>query len=150
MNEKIKIIIKNTKKIKNYIFAILLALPLFTVFSNSNSLVYPAHTAKMFYFYLVSVIIFTIFALYSIFKKEPIKINITKIDIALLSYYFYSFIRILFTPNTKIYNDDFIIFTFLIILYFLWKNVFSKNSKNENNCHNFNSINNDNRNGFSL
>jgi len=133
MNEKIKIITKNTKKIKNYIFAILLALPLFTVFSNSNSLVYPAHTAKMFYFYLVSVIIFTIFALYSIFKKEPIKINITKIDIALLSYYFYSFIRIFFTSNTKIYNDNFIIFTFLIILYFLWKNIFGKNSQDENN-----------------
>jgi len=133
MNEKIKIITKNTKKIKNYIFAILLALPLFTVFSNSNSLVYPAHTAKMFYFYLVSVIIFIIFALYSIFKKEPIKINITKIDIALLSYYFYSFIRIFFTSNTKIYNDNFIIFTFLIILYFLWKNIFGKNSQDENN-----------------
>ena len=96
-------------------------------------MVYPAHNAKMFYFYLVSVIIFTAFSLYSIFKKEPIKIGFTKIDIALLAYYFYSFIRLLFTPNTKIYNDDFIVFSFLVILYFLWKNIFSKNSQDEDN-----------------
>ncbi|MCD6440345.1 MAG: O-antigen ligase family protein [Candidatus Marinimicrobia bacterium] len=115
---------------KYYSLAVLCSLPIFTVYLWSDQLVNGRYTAKTFYFYFCSAIVFIVLSVIALFKKSRVRIKITKLDLALLIYYFYNFIRILFTPDKPVYNTRFICYTLLIGLYFIWKYLFEIQSEN--------------------
>ncbi len=108
------------QKYFHYSLFIILTAPLFTVFIWSDNLVNGRYTTKTFYFYLVSVIIFSIIGI-SLFSKKSIKIKLNKLDIAILVFYLYSVVRMLFTQNTPVNNTRFLTHTLLLGFYFLWK-----------------------------
>ncbi|MCF7740235.1 MAG: O-antigen ligase family protein [Candidatus Marinimicrobia bacterium] len=108
------------QKYFHYSLFIILTAPLFTVFIWSDKLVNGRYTTKAFYFYLVSVIVFSMIGI-SLFAKQSIKIKLNKLDIAILIFYLYSVVRMLFTPNTPVNNTRFLNHTILLGFYFLWK-----------------------------
>jgi O-antigen ligase len=115
---------------KYYGLAVLCSLPIFTVYIWSDQLVNGRYTAKTFYFYFCAALIFIVLSVIALFKKSPVRIKITKLDLALLIYYFYNFIRILFSPDKPVYNTHFICYSLLIGLYFIWKYLFEIRSEN--------------------
>ncbi len=58
-------------------------------------------------------------------NKKPLRIALTKIDIALLIFCLYGFIRMVLTPNTPLLNTRFLTLAMLLGLYFFWKYLFS-------------------------
>jgi len=114
---------------RNHFFAVLLALPFFTVYIWSDQLVDGRYTAKTFYFYLISAIVFAGIALVLLFRKRPLQISFSKLDALIFIFYFYSFIRMLLTPNTTLNNTRFIIHSLLLGLYFAWKTMLASSGK---------------------
>ena len=108
------------RKYLNYSLAVLLTVPIFTVFVWSDKLVNGRYTTKTFYFYLVSVIVFSIIGI-SLFTKKSIKIKLSKLDIAILVFYLYSIDIMIFTLNTPINCTGFLIYTLLLGIYCLFK-----------------------------
>ncbi len=119
------------KKYTNFILVLLLCLIFGVVFIRNDELV-NSFAAKMFYFYFISIIVFFAVSFNLIFLKKDIKISLNKLDFLILLYYGYNFIRLIFTEHVPIYNDKFIILTFLIGYYFLFK-IFFINSKLDKN-----------------
>ena len=104
-----------------------------TAFMVSFDLADGTFTAKTFYFYLICVAIAISLSIYFISNKEEIKFSLNKLDFALLIFYGYSLIRLLFTEQVPLYNARIISFTFLIILYFIFKKIFFNHSKEKPN-----------------
>lgn len=102
-----------------------------TAFIVSSYLVDGTFTAKTFYFYLICVSIIILLVVYLITNKTEIKFSLNKLDFALLSFYSYSLIRLLFTEQVPLYNARIISFTFLIILYFIFKQIFCNSKENK-------------------
>ena len=117
---------KRTTKI---LFIVFLCSVFATAFMVSSDLVDGIFTTKTFYFYLVFISIIVSFVIYLISSKPEIKFTLNKLDIALLIFYGYSFIRLIFTEQIPLYNARIVTFTFLIILYFIFKQIFFKHSK---------------------
>lgn len=111
--------------ILNYIFVIIAFSPLFTVYIFSENLVNGRYTAKTFYFYFVTLVIFSIVAIYFLFNKKTLKIQLSKLDLAILAFCFYGFVRMIFTPNLPFLNTRFLTHSMLLGLYFLWKYLFT-------------------------
>jgi O-antigen ligase len=121
------------KKVINILLIMLLGAVFATAFMVSADLVDGTFTAKTFYFYLVCVAIFISLAVYLITNKTEIIFSLNKLDFVLLLFYGYSLIRLLFTEQVPLYNARIISFTFLIILYFIFKQIFFKRSKEKPN-----------------
>ncbi len=109
----------------NQVLKYLITLALCALFANafivSDNLVDGVWTAKTFYFYGVSLIVFAFGVIKLLFNKLEYKLSLTSVDIALLLFYVYSVLRLLFTEYVPTYNARIIIFTFLIIYYFVFK-----------------------------
>jgi hypothetical protein len=78
-------------------------------------------TAKLFYFYLISIIITFMGSIVIVLQKTELKISLNILDILLIVFWLYNLIRLIFTPFTPLLNDRFITFTILIGLYIAWK-----------------------------
>ncbi|MDD5607973.1 MAG: O-antigen ligase family protein [Ignavibacterium sp.] len=117
---------KNSYK---YIFGVLLSLPFVTVFVTSKELYNGIITAKMFYFYAVTVLILFSVSIYLLIKKDSIRISFNVIDLLILIYLSYNFLRLLTTKYSSLQDDYFISFVLLTVLYFLWKYFLTFNNK---------------------
>lgn len=98
---------KNSYK---YIFGVLLSLPFVTVFVTSKELYNGIITAKMFYFYAVTVLILFSVSIYLLIKKDSIRISFNVIDLLILIYLSYNFLRLLTTKYSSLQDDYFISF----------------------------------------
>ena len=116
------------------LIAILLSFLFLSVFVRSDIIYDGLQTTRYFYFFITSSLIIALISIISIFsyiKKAPLKIelefNLT--DILVVSFLFYSFIRLLYSDYQSWDNEQFITFFFLVILYFIWKYVFNEGFK---------------------
>jgi len=80
-------------------------------------------TAKTFYFYAVASFIIIIYGIYLLFGKNALKIELNRLDIFLLLFIAYCFIRLLFTPYSSVDDTYFIWLIILTALYFILKKV---------------------------
>ena len=112
------------------IFAVLLSFVFFTVFINKNDLV-DSLTGKTLYFYFISTIVFAFVILKLLAEKRELTISLNKLDVLILVYYSYNFVRLIFTEYVPINNEKFINLTLLIGYYFLFKTLIrNKEEKN--------------------
>lgn len=116
-----------------YIFGVVLSLPFITVFITSRELYDGIITAKMFYFYAVTVIILFSVSIYLLTKKDAIRVSFNVIDLLILIYLSYNFLRLLTTKYSSLQDDYFISFILLTVLYFLWKYFLTFNNKEDFN-----------------
>ncbi|MFZ2323362.1 MAG: O-antigen ligase family protein [Ignavibacteriaceae bacterium] len=121
-------------KIVKVLLTLAICLLFGTVFIVSPELVNGFYTGKTYYFYTVSILIIILLMIYFILnKKVSFNFLVNKIDIILLFLLLYSFTRLLFTEGIPIYNDRIISYILLIIIYFLFKQIFSnQNSETPN------------------
>jgi O-antigen ligase len=110
--------LKNSYK---YIFGILLSLPLITAFITSRELYDGIITAKMFYFCAVAFLILFILSIYLLLKKDAIRVSYNVLDLLIIIYLIYNFLRLLTTEYSSFKDDYFISFIILTVIYFLWK-----------------------------
>ncbi|WP_168026817.1 O-antigen ligase family protein [Ignavibacterium album] len=87
----------------------------------SNELYNGLMIAKMFYFYAVTALLLLSIAFYLVFKKKSITITLSLLDILILIYLAYNFLRLLTTNYSSFQDDYFIWLVLLTVLYFLWK-----------------------------
>lgn len=98
-----------------------MSLPFLTVFMTSRELYNGILTAKMFYFYAVNTLLLLSIAFYLVFKKKSITITLSLLDILILIFLAYNFLRLLTTDYSAIQDDYFVWLVLLTILYFVWK-----------------------------
>jgi O-antigen ligase len=98
-----------------------MSLPFITVFMTSGELYNGILTAKMFYFYAVTVLLLLSIAFWLVFKKKSITITLSLLDILILLYLGYNFLRLLTTDYSSLQDYYFIWLVLLTALYFLWK-----------------------------
>jgi O-antigen polymerase len=79
------------------------------------------HTTKMLYLYAIIPLAFLGITLFYYHKKDIISIKINIIDIFVVLFISYSFIRLLFTPYAIVTDDKFVILLLLGLLYLIWK-----------------------------
>lgn len=96
-----------------------------TVFIRSNQVI-NNFIAKDFFFYFSSVFIFLSLTFFMLFQRENFKISINKLDIAIILYYMYSFIRLIFTKQSTFINNSFINLSIAMLFYFVFKGLFQK------------------------
>jgi len=80
-----------------------------------------------FYFIFTASAIIIIISLGHLIKKGKLRLCFNTLDIIVLAFYLYTFIRLLFTKYARVDSIEFEIFTFLIILYFICKEFISIN-----------------------
>ncbi len=117
---------KNSYK---YIFGVLLSLPFVTVFVTSKELYNGIITAKIFYFYAAAVLILFSVSIYLFIKKDSIKVSYNALDLLIIFYLVYNYLRLLTTKYSSSQDDYFISFILLTILYLLWKYFLTFNRK---------------------
>lgn len=108
---------------KNIIIVLLVVLALFTSFAQSETLFHGLTTAKRLYFFSIMSAIFLSLAFILLFRKNSIRISVNYLDISLLLFLTYSFIRLLFTGYVSLSGDQFISLVLLTCFYFVVKNV---------------------------
>ncbi len=89
------------------------------------------HTAWEFYFILVVSVILILLSLKTIFNKKISVIKINVIDIFIILFVIYNFIRLFFTIYGNFKSTQFILLILLVALYFVWKEFFLINLKQE-------------------
>lgn len=87
----------------------------------SNELYNGLMTAKILYFYAITALLLLSIAFYLVFTKKSITITLSLLDILILIYLAYNFLRLLTTDYSSFQDDYFIWFVLLTVLYFLWK-----------------------------
>lgn len=113
---------KVLKRQTPHIFPALCAgLPFFAVFMWSDALMDGWHTAKVFYLYAIIPLAILCITVYYYLKKDLIAIKFNIIDIFVVLFIGYSFIRLLFTPYATLTDDKFIILLLLGLLFLTWK-----------------------------
>ena len=124
---------KVLKKQRAHIFPALCAgLPFFAVFMWSDALMDGWHTAKVFYLYAIIPVVILGITVYYYLKKESIAIKLNIVDIFVVLFIGYSFIRLLFTPYATLTDDKFIILLLLGLLFLTWKTFITGWLKTEN------------------
>jgi O-antigen ligase len=111
-------------KLFNYLLTISICALFATAFIVSDELVDGVWTAKTFYFYSVCTVTFTIICLNLLLRKDSLNIEFNILDISLIIFYLYNVMRLVFTEEVPLYNARIITFTFLLVLYFVFKNYF--------------------------
>jgi len=79
------------------------------------------HTAKVFYLYAIIPLAILFITVYYYLKKDSIAIKFNIIDIFVVLFIGYSFIRLLFTPYATLTDDKFITLLLLGLLFLTWK-----------------------------
>jgi O-antigen polymerase len=106
---------------------LLLSTVFLTVFIRPQNTLVSSYAGWKFYFIFISSVI-TIIGLKSIlFKKEKLKLKLNILDIFIILYFVYVFIRLIFTKYAHVESTHFEIFTLFIAIYFIWKVFFSSN-----------------------
>lgn len=108
---------------KNTILVVLIILALFTCFVQSETLFHGITSAKRLYFFFIMATIFLSTSFMLLFRKNTITISINYLDISILLFLTYSFIRLIFTKYVSLYDDQFISLILLTCFYFVVKNV---------------------------
>jgi O-antigen polymerase len=109
---------------RTYLYYLLISLVLLTPFIHSENLYNGIISAKQIWFNGSMALLVLIFAFDQLFNRKKIFIKPNNIDIALLLFYIYIFIRATFTPYTPIlYNTRFLNYSLLVIFYFLIKSI---------------------------
>lgn len=116
------------KEIYKNIFALFLSLIFITVFIRNNELI-DSLTAKTFYFYFLSIVVLGISTISLLLFRKKLSIPLNILDIVILLFYAYNFVRLLFTEFAAFDNDKFIIMTLLVCYYFLFKHLLSFRAK---------------------
>lgn len=114
-------------KVKYFIFSLILSLVFAVVFIQSGEIYKGFQNAWYFYFVGIVSVTVMIVSLNFLLSKKEFKISFNSIDLFLLLFLLYSFLRLLFTQNEILSNQQFIILLFLVILYFIWKGFLKKN-----------------------
>lgn len=102
---------------KTFAFLILLVFILSLVSNNNFSEKYISPKNFYFAFFLLPTLIIVLFT--CLINREKVKINLNWLDISVIAYYIYSFIRLLFTKESTIDNPEFLNQTLLVIFYFI-------------------------------
>jgi len=83
-------------------------------------------SAKQFWFYGSMALLMLAFGIYLLFNRKGLTFNLNIIDISLIMFYVYFFIRARLTPYTPlIYNAHFLNYSLLLIFYFVVKSIVS-------------------------
>ncbi len=90
-------------------------------------------SAKMFYFYAASTLIVLSMGILLLFNRISMIAKLNILDISLLVFITYSFIRLMFTRHVSFDNDYFLWFTILAFIYFIWKKMISFDKNNNIN-----------------
>lgn len=111
---------------RKLIYFVLISLVLCTSFIYSEEIYSGIISAKQFWFYGSIALLFLVFAFDQLFSRMKSFLKPNIIDIALLTFYTYFFIRTVFTPYTPIlYNTRFLNYSLLLIFYFVVKSIVS-------------------------
>jgi len=114
------------------IYTVPVLLVLITPFIWSNNLYNGLISAKQIWFYGAMALLILIFGIDLLFRWKNVPFSLNIIDIALLAFYTYFFIRAAFTPYTPlVYNTRFLNYTLLLIFYFIVKYVNSGSMSNK-------------------
>ena len=116
------------KELYKNIFTLFLSLIFISVFIRNNELI-DSLTAKTFYFYFLSIVVFGITTISLFFIRKKIIISLNILDFVILLFYSYNFVRLLFTEFAAFDNDKFIIMTLLVCYYFIFKHLVSYRGK---------------------
>jgi O-antigen ligase len=115
-------------------YTILILIILVTPFIYSNNLYNGVISAKQIWFLGAMALLILVFSLDVLFRKETIRITLNNIDIALLVFCIYLFIRALFTPYTPVLsNARFLNYSLLLLFYFFVKYAYLGMSHTRNN-----------------
>jgi O-antigen polymerase len=98
----------------------------------SDSLMDGWHAAKVLYLYAIIPLAFLSITVYYFLKKDLVLIKINIIDICLVLFIGYSFIRLLFTPYAIVTDGKFVILVLLGLLYLIWKTLITDWQKTDN------------------
>src|SRR5450759_2866575 len=105
------------------IYTVPVLLVLITPFIWSDNLYNGLISAKQIWFYGAMSLLILVFSIDLLIRRKIISFSLNIIDIALLTFYTYFFIRAAFTPYTPLLeNTRFLNYTLLIIFYFIVKN----------------------------
>jgi len=116
----------------NFIILFLI-LPFFVTLIVSTVFNEPTITPKLFYFYFSVGLLLIIVSAKYLFKRYANNfIQYNRIDLILILFTIYQYIRLSFTPNIHIYNNSYIIYLLLIGFYFIFKHQTYKNHSNLN------------------
>ena len=114
-------------KYYKYFYAIILSSVWAIIVLPINNGIYKAYENTWYLYFIITASVIIIFVSTNIIISEGkiYRININVLDSFVLIFLFYSFIRLLFTPDNTLDDKQFIIQLFLTVLYFIWKE-FSK------------------------
>lgn len=116
--------------------AVIISLLFVTPFMVSSEIFNGVVMAKEFWFFGVVALMLFYTVIQLLIKKEKLKIAFNTVDILLLAFYIWCFIRAIFTPYTPFWhNHKLQILTGMMVVYFFVKNTIrnERNEKNENN-----------------
>ena len=120
--------------IRNLIYCVLISLVLFTPFMYSDELYNGTISAKQIWFYGSMGLLILGFALENLFTRKRLPSRLNSVDISLLVFYSYFFIRACYTPYTPIlYNQKFLNYSLLILFYFIVKHACCRITVSRNN-----------------
>ncbi len=112
---------------QKYIFPLLLSSVFLTVFIRPQNTFVSSYTGWKFYFIFISSVITIIGLMGILFRKDKRKFKLNILDIFIILYFVYVFIRLMFTKYAHLESMHFEIFTLLIAIYFIWNVFFSLN-----------------------
>lgn len=104
---------------KNSILLILCGIIFLTVFIQTDSLMNGYESAKRIFFYLAAGMLIAVASVQLILRKEKVSFRFSITDIAILVYFIYQLTRLLFTPYSYVFNDQFIILALCSAFYFV-------------------------------
>jgi O-antigen polymerase len=111
---------KCTNVKRNLIYCIPIIVILITPFTYSDNLHNGVITAKQIWFYGAMALLIAAFGIDLLFRKKNVSIGLNIIDIALLTFYIYFFIRSVYTPYTPLLDNTRLLnYTLLILFYFI-------------------------------
>lgn len=116
-------------KAARLIMLVFLSLVFASTFAVTDNIADGVEAGQVFYFIAVSLIVLILFAFTLLLKRGNIKVKLNLIDVSFIALWAYIFIRSVFTQSFSFYNPKLIVYTFLVFLYFIFKNVLQKDNK---------------------
>lgn len=114
---------------RNHILLMLCGIIFLTVFIQSDSLMNGYESARRFFFYLAAGLLIVTASFQLISRKEELYLSLKITDLAILIFLFYQLLRLIFTPYSSLFNDQFIILALSSGFYFVIRYI----SSEENN-----------------
>jgi O-antigen ligase len=99
-------------------------------FIASKAFTDPFIIPKYFWLYFLSTGFFLVFALWNLSRKYITTFAITRLDLAVLAFFGYTFLRAIFTPDLSLSDDNLLVLLICFGLYILFKPWFHANNEN--------------------